>query len=204
MKKVLLLISLLVLFVPSVHAKEKAVINVFYRESCSHCMDLHSYLDVLSEDNSYKDMFTINYMEVSDKENNEIFKKVLEYFHVSSTGVPFYVIGEAYNMGFPNPKSEDANVKKQFEARSKEIKDMITSAYVNDEKDIVKGLKEGTIEVKTTKRTTTTTSVITNDNNKEKKLSVLNKKKEIMEFSPLVVLILLIISSLLIIKRKRA
>lgn len=202
MKKVLLILSLLIIFIPKVHADEKAVVNVFYKESCIHCKDLHSYLDELSEDVSYKDMFKVNYMEVSDKKNGELFEKVRSYFNVSSSGVPFYVIGEAYNVGFPNPKSEDEYMKKQFEARSKEIKDMIKSAYANDETNIVEEIKKGNLTVKTT-RATTIASESKKENNEDIQAKVLDKKKDVMDYTAIAAVLLLITSSLLILKKKR-
>lgn len=166
MKKLIFLIAALFTFIPVVFAADKTVVNVFYQETCPHCKDLHEYLDKLSEDPSYKDLFEVKYYELSNgqKENIELFGKTLTYFNRTSSGVPFYVIGEGYNFGFSNPNTDNENVKKQFEARDTEIKNMIVASYDNGEKNIVKLIEDGSIEPKTTKRTTQETT-INNSNN---------------------------------------
>ena len=59
-------------------------------------------------------MINIDYYEVNEKENSEIFNKVLAYFKRQSSGVPFYVIGSKYEVGFPNPETMEKNIKKQM------------------------------------------------------------------------------------------
>jgi len=204
MKKILLILSLLVLFIPKVYADEKAVLNVFYRESCPHCKDLHSYLDELSKDITYKDMFTVNYIEVTDKNNADLFKKVLTYYGKTSGGVPFYVVGNSYNVGFPNPNSEDDYMKKQFEARSKELKDMIKNAYYNNEANLVEEIKLGNIDVKTTKTTknVSETTTIKVEKNSDEKIKTLSKKNIVRDYSVVAAICLLLSSSLILLKRK--
>lgn len=177
MKKLLVLLITLFAFIPLVSAAEKAEVHVFYRESCPHCKDLHEYLDKLSEDPTYKNMFEVKYYEVStDKKNIELFGKTINYFGLQSTGVPFYVVGEAYNIGFPNPNSNDEYMKKELEARDTELKKMINASFDNGEKNIVKLIQEGSIEPTTTKRTTKDTTTLEVNNNND---IIQESKKEV-------------------------
>ena len=194
MKKILVVIIALFAFLPTCLAAEKAQVHVFYRETCPHCKDLHEYLDKLSEDPTYKNMFEVKYYEVSsDKKNIELFGKTINYFGINSTGVPFYVVGEAYNIGFPNPNSQDENVIKQVEARDTELKKMISSSYNGGEKNIVKLIEDGTIEPTTTKRTTTSEIVKENYNN------VVTNSKKVTNFNYTYTVIPSVIVALLIV-----
>ena len=150
MKKILILIVSLLVFIPSVYAKEKTTVSVFYSSSCVHCTHLHEYLDKLESDEKYSKMFKVDYYEIHENNNYEIFNKTLAYFNKSTSGVPFYVIGDKYEVGFPNPET----MTEQYEKQDKKIKELIEKAYKNNQKNIVKEIKEGKIEVTTTVKET--------------------------------------------------
>jgi len=150
MKKVLILIVSLLVFIPNVYAKEKTTVSVFYSESCIHCKHLHTYLDELEKDETYNKMFKVDYYEIHDSTNSSLFDKVLAYFKKSSSGVPFYVIGDKYEVGFPNPET----MKEQYEKQDKKIKELIEKAYKNNQKNIVKEIDEGKVKVTTTVKET--------------------------------------------------
>ena len=150
MKKVLILIVSLLVFIPSVYAKEKVTISVFYSSSCIHCKHLHEYLDELESDEKYSKMFKVDYYEIHDSTNSNLFDKTLAYFKKSSSGVPFYVIGEKYEVGFPNPET----MKEEYEKQDKKIKELIEKAYKNNQKDVVKAIKDEKIQVTTTVKET--------------------------------------------------
>lgn len=150
MKKVLILIISLLVFIPNVYAKEKTTVSVFYSESCIHCKHLHTYLDELEKDETYNKMFKVDYYEIHDSTNSSLFDKVLAYFKKSSSGVPFYVIGDKYEVGFPNPET----MQEQYEKQDKKIKELIEKAYKNNQKNIVKEIDEGKVKVTTTVKET--------------------------------------------------
>ena len=150
MKKVLILIISLLVFIPNVYAKEKTTVSVFYSESCIHCKHLHTYLDELENDETYNKMFKVDYYEIHDSTNSSLFDKVLAYFKKSSSGVPFYVIGDKYEVGFPNPET----MQEQYEKQDKKIKELIEKAYKNNQKNIVKEIDEGKVKVTTTVKET--------------------------------------------------
>ena len=150
MKKILIIIASLLVFIPSVYAKEKTTISVFYSSSCIHCKHLHEYLDELEKDENYNKMFKVDYYEINDNNNAKIFDKTLAYFKKSSSGVPFYVIGDEYEVGFPNPET----MKDEYEKKDKLIKELIEKAYKNNKKNIVEDIKEEKIKVTTTVKET--------------------------------------------------
>ncbi|MCR5483475.1 MAG: hypothetical protein K6E99_03645 [Bacilli bacterium] len=150
MKKVLILIISLLVFIPNVYAKEKTTVSVFYSESCIHCKHLHTYLDELEKDETYNKMFKVDYYEIHDSTNSSLFDKVLAYFKKSSSGVPFYVIGDKYEVGFPNSET----MQEQYEKQDKKIKELIEKAYKNNQMNIVKEIDEGKVKVTTTVKET--------------------------------------------------
>ena len=151
MKKVLLFLSLFLIFIPNVFAKEKVTISVFYSKTCIHCTHLHEYLDNLEQDSKYGEMINIDYYEVNEKENSEIFNKVLAYFKRQSSGVPFYVIGSKYEVGFPNPET----MEKEYNETDAKIKKLIEEEYKNNKKtNIVKDIINEKVKVTTTEKST--------------------------------------------------
>lgn len=151
MKKVLLFLSLFLIFIPNVFAKEKVTISVFYSKTCIHCTHLHEYLDNLEKDSKYGEMINIDYYEVNEKENSEIFNKVLAYFKRQSSGVPFYVIGSKYEVGFPNPET----MEKEYKETDVKIKKLIDEEYKNNKKtNIVKDVINEKVKVTTTEKST--------------------------------------------------
>ena len=151
MKKVLLFLSLFLIFIPNVFAKEKVTISVFYSKTCIHCTHLHEYLDNLEQDSKYGEMINIDYYEVNEKENSEIFNKVLAYFKRQSSGVPFYVIGSKYEVGFPNPET----MEKEYKETDTKIKKLIDEEYKNNKKtNIVKDIINEKVKVTTTEKST--------------------------------------------------
>lgn len=162
MKKILFIIVSLFILIPTVSAKEKAVISVFYSDSCVHCKHLHQYLDELSEDSKYNEMFTIDYYEINDSENRELFRKVATYFNISM-GVPVYIIGKDVEQGFPNIESDNEQVQESIRKKDKTIKSRIEKAYENQTKNYVNDIKTGKIKVTTTEKTTEAQVLETNE-----------------------------------------
>ena len=153
MKKVLLIIISLLVFIPTVSAKDKVTISVFYSESCIHCKHLHSYLDDLSKDSKYGSMIKIDYYEINKTKNQELFRKVAAYYHIS-TGVPVYIVGEDLEQGFPNIESDSEQVQESIRKKDELLKSRIEYAYENHPRDIVNEIKTGKIEVTTTEKRT--------------------------------------------------
>lgn len=79
--------------------ENKVNIYLFYSYTCPHCHDEIEYFKQL--ENKYKDKINIyKYEVIKDKNNLKMMNATKELFQVSSTGVPFTVIGKEYILGF--------------------------------------------------------------------------------------------------------
>ena len=79
--------------------ENKVNIYLFYSYTCPHCHDEMEYFKQLK--NIYKDKINIyKYEVIKDKNNLKMMNATKELFQVSSTGVPFTVIGKEYILGF--------------------------------------------------------------------------------------------------------
>ena len=181
MKKLrIIIITLLMLFIPTLVSAKEINVYVFYGQGCPHCADLEKYLDELSQDDNYKDKFNVvKYETWFEPDNKTLMNKVSDYLNANATGVPFYIIGDFYKVGFPNPASTEEKVIEAVNQRKEEIKTNIDKSYeaANSEtptyEDIVAEIANGTITVTTSKTTTseqtesTTTSSTKTDNEKK-------------------------------------
>ena len=181
MKKLrIIIITLLMLFIPTLVSANEINVYVFYGQGCPHCEDLEKYLDELSQDDNYKDKFNVvKYETWYEPDNKTLMNKVSDYLNANATGVPFYIIGDFYKVGFPNPASTEEKVIEAVNQRKEEIKSNIDKSYeaANSEtptyEDIVAEIANGTITVTTSKTTTseqtesTTTSSTKTDNEKK-------------------------------------
>jgi len=99
-KKILFLIFICILFVPSVFAdKDKNLVNIylFYSDTCPHCA---KEKELLSELQDEYDNIRIYKYEISNKDNSMLLDEVAMMFDTKVTGVPFTVIGEKIYKGF--------------------------------------------------------------------------------------------------------
>lgn len=154
-KLVYILIIFAIVLVPSfnVEAKtsnNKVVINVFYAEWCSNCTNLHNFLNEFVEDKEYNKMFEIKYYRIDNQAsygenedyeyNTALYEKVSAYFNNGDEGyIPFYVIGDSYEVGYSSSQTPDL------------IKKMVKESYYDsDYVDIVSKIENGEIDVTTT------------------------------------------------------
>lgn len=179
MKRVrLLIIALLMLFIPTFVSAKEVNVYVFYGDGCPHCTDLHNYLDELKKDKDYKNKFKVVYYETwYNEENRELANKVGAYFGTAAKSVPFYVIGDYFNFGFPNPSSTSDEIKTAYKERTDTIKSNIDKCYkaLNSDtptyEDIVGNIADGKINVETTTTTTVNELTTVKQDNKEEKLA---------------------------------
>lgn len=84
--------------------EEKINLYLFRGEGCPHCAEEEEWLDVIKED--YKDYLNIYEFEVwNHPDNAKLMDEVKAEFKVTSTGVPFTVIGDNYFVGFSDTTS---------------------------------------------------------------------------------------------------
>lgn len=151
MKKILVLIISLFFFIPiSVMAlnkdyedvtanivnekieENKINIYLFYSYTCPHCHDEIEYFKELEK--KYENKINIYKYEVlKNKDNTVLMKTTKNLFDVSSTGVPFTVIGKEYILGFSE------TTKDQIE--------YILDNYLKEENNIKNETQERTIPI---------------------------------------------------------
>lgn len=151
MKKILVLIISLFFFIPiSVMAlnkdykdvtanivnekieENKINIYLFYSYTCPHCHDEIEYFKELEK--KYENKINIYKYEVlKNKDNAVLMKTTKNLFDVSSTGVPFTVIGKEYILGFSE------TTKDQIE--------YILDNYLKEENNIKNETQERTIPI---------------------------------------------------------
>lgn len=129
MKKILFILTLiLILPFSKVQAKETSV-TLFWGDGCPHCAEEEKYLDILKQE--LGDNLNITKYEVwNNKENNELLTKVRNVLNDDNEGVPFLVIGNKYFTGY----TEDM---------AKEIKKAIFDNLKQNHLNIVDLVKKG-------------------------------------------------------------
>lgn len=86
--------------------KNKINIYLFYSYTCPHCHDEIEYFKELEE--KYKDKINIYKYEVmKNKDNLTMMNASKDLFEVTSTGVPFTVIGKEYILGFSESTKDE-------------------------------------------------------------------------------------------------
>ena len=109
--KILFLLVICLLFIPSVYANDdKNLVNIymFYSESCPHCTAERELFDELSD--KYDNIRIYKY-EISNDDNSKLYEELASLYDTSATGVPCTFIGEKVYKGFSYENS-----KKKFMA----------------------------------------------------------------------------------------
>lgn len=99
LNKILFLLIVCLLFIPSVYGKEKNLVNIylFYSDTCPHCANEKKLLNELED--KYDNIRIYKY-EVGNSDNSKLLEDVALMFDTKVTGVPFTVIGEKVFKGF--------------------------------------------------------------------------------------------------------
>ena len=116
MKKVflaLVVVLMLLLFIPTAGAQNKAKVYMFSRNKCSACEDAKSYFQkLLKEDENLFEFIEIEVFKSAKEIENEdaymLMLDLLKYYEKDTDTLftPLIVIGEYFNEGFPNDTSE--------------------------------------------------------------------------------------------------
>ena len=106
MKKLLLILTLLLILPFSKVTAKEVTATLFYGEGCPHCAEEEKYLTTLKY--QLGENLNIEKYEVwNNQENNELFSKVRNALNENHDGVPFLVIGNKYFMGFNDDTAKD-------------------------------------------------------------------------------------------------
>lgn len=106
MKKLLLILTLLLILPFSKVTAKEVTATLFYGEGCPHCAEEEKYLTTLKY--QLGENLNIEKYEVwNNQENNELFSKVRNALNENHDGVPFLVIGNKSFMGFNDDTAKD-------------------------------------------------------------------------------------------------
>lgn len=196
MKKIfifVIMIFMMMLPVFNVEAKdEKVTIHVFYAEWCGNCTNLHDFLNELEEDKEYNEMFEVKYYRIDNDnsygkntkydENKKLYNKVKAYLEYDEGYIPFYVIGDKYDVGFSTTNTPA------------EIKNSIRENYFSKKyKNVVQEIIDKKIDVSepvTTKSKDTETTKKETNSQKEEKTEI--EKKESKNTKTIGIIILIV------------
>ena len=103
-KKLLIVLTLILIFVPKVNADSRNLVNIylFHSSTCPHCKEEIELLDKLEE--KYENIRVYKY-EISDPNNSLILSQVSEIYNTKVTSVPFTIIGNKTFNGFSSEHS---------------------------------------------------------------------------------------------------
>ena len=106
MKKLLLILTLLLILPFSKVTAKEVTATLFYGEGCPHCAEEEKYLTTLKY--QLGENLNIEKYEVwNNQENNELFSKVRNALNENHDGVPFLIIGNKSFMGFNDDTAKD-------------------------------------------------------------------------------------------------
>lgn len=96
MKKLILLLSFSILL--SASNTKKPIFYFFHSEFCPHCVQAEPFIESLEK--KYPEI-KFEKLEISSNSNNlTLFKEKVKAFEIDAAGVPFFVFGKSYVMGY--------------------------------------------------------------------------------------------------------
>ncbi|EKD58713.1 MAG: cytochrome c biogenesis protein transmembrane region [uncultured bacterium] len=104
MKKIIFILSLLILLPLSVDAQEKKTAVYFYADWCSHCQKVNAYF----QENGIYEKYDIQKLNFDESENKALLSKIFEDQGMQSSGIPAIIIDDELLVG-------DTPIVKQFE-----------------------------------------------------------------------------------------
>lgn len=91
----------------------QVIINYFWGDGCPHCAEAKPFLDQLEKS---KPNLEIRRYEVwGSKENAKLLSEVGQYLNVNVGGVPFFVIGDKYVVGFGSAETTGKQIEQLVE-----------------------------------------------------------------------------------------
>lgn len=170
MKKIIIGLMLLLFPFVTVEAQEEINVYVFYGNGCTYCERLLTFMNHLDKDDEYNSKYELVAYEVwSDSENIKLKNAVGEYFEYDSSGVPFYIIGEKYFVGYSEEYDEKIKNTIDFEYNNKEYKDIVA-----------KIIKDNNLSPNERKKTTYTVDTTYEENTIERP-STVKSNEELIE-----------------------
>ncbi len=100
----MLLILGFCLIMPVVRAKDEVCVYLFYGKTCPHCTEEKSFLEELKT--KYPQLEVHEFEIYFNSEDRQLFERLVETYHTSSSGVPMTFIGEKAFIGFAKGNTE--------------------------------------------------------------------------------------------------
>lgn len=112
---------------------KQVTIYLFRGDGCGYCHSFLEFLNDISEE--YGKYFKLEAYEIwANSDNNELWKKVSNFFGEEAGGVPYIVIGDEVFRGY-NEQYNDAMIKKiKEEYKSKDKYDVLEEIKIAEEK----------------------------------------------------------------------
>ena len=107
MKKLLVVILSIFLFIPIIVFGEEKEVNMylFYGEECPHCHALLEFLEPYSQ--KHKNVNLYKYEVWHNKENANLYKEIHTLLNDNSSGIPYLIIGNTVVSGFNEETTPD-------------------------------------------------------------------------------------------------
>ncbi|MBU1146546.1 hypothetical protein KKD80_03300 [Patescibacteria group bacterium] len=108
MRKIILIIFFLILFLPGLARAAANPVELYFFEGqgCPHCARMKSYLEGLKVD--YPNLTVKDFEVYFDKENQDLFQKMTAAYNSNSNGVPMIFIGNEVIVGESYEKLKNA------------------------------------------------------------------------------------------------
>lgn len=100
----MLLILGFCLVIPVVKAEGEVCVYLFYGKTCPHCAEEKSFLEELKT--KYPQLEVHEFEIYFNSEDRQLFERLIETYHTSSSGVPMTFIGEKAFIGFAEGNTE--------------------------------------------------------------------------------------------------
>ena len=100
----MLLIVGFCLIIPVIKAEDEVCVYLFYGKTCPHCAEEKSFLEELKT--KYPQLEVHEFEIYFNSENRQLFERLTETYHTSSSGVPMTFIGEKAFVGFAEGNTE--------------------------------------------------------------------------------------------------
>lgn len=124
MKKLILIITFLILIPLNVLANEKVNIYVFHNYNCPHCQEALEYFNELINKDHNINLYEYELLHDENAYNRILYSDVCDLLDINISSVPLIIVGNDYYIGFSKTKAEQINKTIDF-YKENEYKDVV-------------------------------------------------------------------------------
>lgn len=131
-----------VLLAPQAQAEGPVDVYLFWGDGCPHCAKEKAFLE--QYDSEYDCSITVHSFEVwNNRENADLFLKVINYFDVQSSGVPLTVIGGKVVSGYYDDQTTGQAIHQEIsECYKSGCEDYVAGLITGNEEPVISGPDE--------------------------------------------------------------